>query len=126
MNTIKRIGLVVYKKDVKVFYEEVLNFKTTSTFILTQENAINIFGIPAETTVVDGECPEMELELFVLENLENQKLNTFNHVCFFTERITEIAKKATQKGYKTFVLQHSGTLFVTDSNQNIFEIKQSI
>lgn len=123
MNTIKHIGLSVYEKDVKAFYEDIFNFKSTRTFVLTLENAINIFNIPTATKVIVGECPEMELELFILENKENLKTQTFNHICFFTNRVTEITAKAIQNAYKTHVLQNSGTIFVSDSNENIFEIK---
>jgi catechol-2,3-dioxygenase len=126
MNNIKHIGLTVCEKDVKYFYEEILDFKAKNNFILTQENAIAIFNIPTATKVIAGECPEMELELFIIENQSNLKIDTFNHVCFFTDRLNDIASKAKQNGYKIFILQHSETLFLTDSNQNIFEIKQLI
>ncbi|MDD3322578.1 MAG: hypothetical protein PHS59_14160 [Paludibacter sp.] len=126
MNNIKHIGLTVCEKDVKTFYEEIFDFKIKKTFVLTQENAANIFNILTATTVISGECPEMELELFILDNQDNLKINTFNHVCFSTHRVTEITAKAIQNGYKTSILPNSGTLFLSDSNQNIFEIKQSI
>jgi 4-hydroxyphenylpyruvate dioxygenase-like putative hemolysin len=124
MNSIKHIGLTVYEKDVKSFYEEILNFKSNNTFVLTQENAANIFNIPMATRVIAGACPEMELELFMLDDEEYNQKRAFNHICFFTHRIEELTTKAKQKGFKTIVLQHSGTLFIADSNQNIFEIKQ--
>jgi len=126
MNNIKHIGLTVCEKDVKTFYEEILDFKIKKTFVLTQENAANIFNIPTAIKVIGGECPEMELELFIMDNPDNSKIKTFNHVCFSTHRVAEITTKARHNGYKTLVLEHSGTLFVTDSNQNIFEIKQLI
>lgn len=123
MNTIKHIGLQVKESDVCDFYEEILNFEVTRSFVLTLENATNIFRIPVETNVLVGACPEMELELFI-----NDKVNapTFQHVCFQTHRMAEITTKAKLKGYKMNVLTGSGTLFLSDSNQNIFEIKKSI
>lgn len=121
MNNIKHIGLQVNENDVKSFYEEILHFGNVRSFVLTLENATNIFGIPNETKVLSGKCPEMELELFIHENVS---VPTFSHVCFQTHRMTEIISKAKLNGYKTFVLSGSGTLFLSDSNQNIFEIKQ--
>jgi len=122
MNNIKHIGLQILESDIKNFYEEILKFKFERSFVLTVENAINIFGISVETTVLAGECPEMELELFILEKAN---ISTFNHVCFYSQRVEEIQEKANQMGFKIFVLINSGTLFISDSNQNIFEIKQS-
>jgi len=121
MNNIKHIGLQVNENDVKFFYKEILHFDTARTFDLTLENATNIFGIPKETKVLAGKCPEMELELFIHEKAS---VTTFNHVCFQTIRMAEIIEKAKINGYKTFVLSGSGTLFLFDSSQNIFEIKQ--
>jgi len=126
MNNIKHIGLTVYKKDVRNFYEEILGFKSLRSFNLTQENASNIFGIDIETPVIVGESPEMGMELFIINIRENTQIKSFNHVCFFTHRMAEITTKAKQNGYKTSILPNSGTLFLSDSSQNIFEIKESI
>lgn len=120
-NNIKHIGLQVNENDVKCFYEEIFRFEIARSFVLTLENSNNIFGIPNETKVLTGKCSEMELELFIHEKAS---VPTFNHVCFQTLRMAEIISKAKINGYKTFFLSGSGTLFLSDSNQNIFEIKQ--
>lgn len=120
---IKHIGLQIIECDIKNFYEKVLDFKLLRSFVLTQENATNIFGISHETKVLVGSCPEMELELFIHKKAS---VPTFNHVCFQTHRMVEIISNAKLNGYKTFILSGSETLFLSDSNQNIFEIKKSI
>lgn len=123
VSNINHIGLQVIESDVNDFYRAIFNFKLVRTFILTKENAFSLFGMPMESTVLVGECPEMELELFIQER---KMKGSFNHVCFNTYRIAELTEKAMQKGYKCMERQPSGTVFIRDSNQNVFEIKSSL
>jgi len=122
-NSIIHIGLQVTENDVDHFYKALFDFNPVRTFILTKENAARIFGMPTECTVLVGSCPEMELELFIQEGV---MYGTFNHVCFNTHRMAELIVKAKQNGYECIERQPSDTVFIRDSNRNLFEIKPSI
>jgi len=113
----------VTEHDVDHFYKALFDFKPVRTFILTMENAPQIFGMPTKCTVLVGTCPEMELELFIQEGAMYE---SFNHVCFYTHRMAELLAKAKQNGYECIVRHPSETVFIRDSNRNLFEIKPSI
>jgi len=123
VNSINHIGLQVIESDVNDFYRAIFDFKLVRTFILTKDNAFSLFGMPVESTVLVGDCPEMALELFIQES---KTKGSFNHVCFNTYRMAELKEKAIEKGYECIVRQPSGTVFISDSNGNIFEIKPSL
>ncbi len=117
---ILHIGLQICEQDFENFYCSVLGFEQIRSFKLTAENSEKIFQISGGADVKVGFCRELQLELFVT------KLNThksFNHVCFESDRIAAIESKALEFKYRTVLLEHSGTLFLLDTSNNIFEIK---
>jgi len=117
---IHHIGLQVIKEDVENFYVDIFNFKITKTFLLSNENATNIFSINESPTIIYGTCGDFELELFVSKsNVEK----TFSHLCLQTDNFEEIMEKARQKGYKVYVHKPNQTFFISDTNHNVFEIK---
>ena len=119
-NLIHHIGLQVIEKDVETFYVDILNFKIIKTFLLSNENATNIFNINESPTIIYGTCGDFELELFISKlNLEK----SFSHLCLQTENFEKIMVKAQQKGYKIYVYKVNQTYFISDSNHNVFEIK---
>lgn len=123
MNSIRHIGLHVTENDVDLFYKALFDFEIERIFTLTRDNAFCIFGMPIETTVLVGKCPELELELFLQKRTTNE---SFNHICFSTVRLTQITAKAKRNGFNYTVRQPSGTVFLRDSNSNIFELIPTI
>ena len=121
-NSMNHIGLQVIDADVHNFYVDILNFNHIRSFKLSKEEAKNIFGINKDINILFGECAEMDLELFIVDTV--QKLS-FGHVCFHSRRISEMAEMANRNGYKIFYRgnQENQTLFLSDSNYNVFEIK---
>lgn len=120
--TIKHIGLQVLEADVSNFYEDIFGFKSTRTFSLTHKESNEIFGISNDVTIVFGDCGEVELELFISKN--PKQLN-YNHVCFFVNNAEQLSKHAAKKGYRVYIRENKQgfTYFISDSNSNIFEIK---
>jgi len=124
-NEIKHIGLQIREKDLEEFYVNVLEFKLLRTFTLSAEEADEIFGINQAVKILFGGSKDIELELFINES---PRTPTFSHVCFHTVHASEIADKASLKGYRTFIRGKDGkeTFFISDSNHNLFEIKNKL
>lgn len=122
-NTLRHIGLQVVEPDVQSFYMEVLQFSRVRSFDLSGDVAFDVFGIYKSVNVIFGECAEMTLELFVVDVPQQR---SFGHCCFSSRRMAEIEKKAAENGYKTCCRGSVGneTLFICDSSNNVFEIKQ--
>jgi len=117
---LKHIGLQVIEEDVKKFYVDILDFKISNTFSLSNEKSTEIFNINESPTIIYGTCGELEIELFISKsNLEK----SFSHLCLQTENVEKIIEKVKQKGYKIYVHKANETYFISDSNHNIFEIK---
>lgn len=122
-NFIHHIGLQIIEKDIQSFYIEVFGCAILRTFTLSGEEAFSIFNLKKEVKIVYTQCENIELELFVDDNLKNP---TFNHVCIHSDRVTEIINNAEKKGYSVHIREKQDktkTYFVCDSNNNIFEIK---
>lgn len=122
-NKILHIGLQIIENDLNVFYVNVLGCKILRTFKVSSQDALAIFGIPKEVSIVYTQMGNIELELF-LEDMT--KTINFNHICIQTKQVEEIANKAIVGGYRVYVHKKSDntqTYFVSDSNNNIFEIK---
>ena len=115
-------GLQVLQKDVKPFYDDILGFKVERSFALSAEESLGIFGIDSPVEIVQGDCDEVNLELFISNN---PRLPIYNHSCIAVSNAQAIANSALQKGYR--VHNRNGkagtTYFISDSNCNIFEIK---
>jgi hypothetical protein len=124
MNIIfKHIGLQVIEKDVDSFYVDILGFEFTREFLLSHEESKKIFGKSKKVRILFGSCKELGMELFVSDLHRNP---SYNHICIQTENLQEISTAAKQKGYRVFTRRtsSSGTLFISDSNHNTFEIKE--
>lgn len=121
-NSINHIGLQVIDVDVHNFYVDVLNFNHLRSFQLSRKEAKNIFGIEKDINILFGECAEIDLELFIVDTVQKP---SFGHVCFHSRRIAEMAEIANRNGYKIFYRgnKENETLFISDSNYNVFEIK---
>ncbi|MDD3568504.1 MAG: hypothetical protein PHT92_08915, partial [Bacteroidales bacterium] len=81
-------GLQVLQKDVKPFYEDILGFKVERSFALSAEESLGIFGIDSPVEIVQGDCGEVNLELFISNN---QRLPIYNHSCIAVSNAQAIA-----------------------------------
>ena len=119
---VKHIGLQVIETDITNFYESVFGFKSSKSFSLGCNESKEIFGINTDVTIILGACGEVELELFVSKN--PKQLN-YNHVCLMVNNAEQLAEHAAQKDYRVFTRENKQgfTYFISDSNSNIFEIK---
>lgn len=123
MNIIlKHVGLQVVEADVSNFYEDILGFKSTRSFSLTDKESDEIFGINNEVSIIFGNCGEVEFELFVSAN--PKQLN-YNHICLSVSNAEQLRNHAAQKGFRVYTREgkQGFTYFISDSNSNIFEIK---
>lgn len=122
-NKIHHIGLQITENDLKAFYINVLGCTILRTFEVSSRDALSIFGIPKTVKIVYTQMGNIEFELFLDDTT---KTANFNHTCIHTNQADEIANKAKVGGYRVYVRQKSDntqTYFVSDNNNNIFEIK---
>lgn len=120
-NTLIHIALGVKEKDVNSFYLDVLHGEITRTFELSKEVSFEIFSIDKNVKVILVSCQGIDFELFIEYD---PLLPSFAHVCFLSGQAKKIMERATQKGYRTYVRSCSAdTYFISDSNNNLFEIK---
>jgi len=116
------LGIQVIEEDVENFYVDILDFKISRTFSLTNEKSIDTFDINESPAIIYGSCGDVEIELFISKsNLEK----SFSHLCLQTENVENIVEKVKQKVYKIYVHKANETYFISDSNNNIFEIKKN-
>ncbi len=120
---IKHIGLHILEKDLKPFYEDIIQFELLRSLILSENDCSKIFNIKENVNVLFGKCNDFELELFVSKTPQTA---SFSHICLATDTPSILAQKAIEKGYKVHLRQNNtgGTYFITDSNKNVFEIKK--
>jgi hypothetical protein len=124
-NLLHHIGLQVIEKDISSFYTNVLGCVTKWVFKLLKEDAVQIFNINKDVEIVYTQCENLELELFI----DNKpKESNFNHICILTDKDVEIVNRAKMGGFRVFTREKKDktkTYFVSDSNNNIFEIKNN-
>lgn len=121
---IHHIGLQVNEEDIKNFYVDVLKFNIVREFFINKDLSNSIFNIKKEVKVIYLKLDNIEFELFI-DN--NKKYKSFNHICLHYKNIEEITKRAKERNYKVFIKINSNknnTIFINDSNNNIFEIKK--
>jgi hypothetical protein len=124
-NKILHIGLQIIEEDIQNFYLEILNCSVERTFVLSKEDANSIFNIPKAAKVVYVKCGNIELELFV-EHVVKKPI--FNHICLVSSNLNEMVSKAKTLGFYTYVRikkDNTKTYFLRDSNNNVFELKES-
>jgi len=122
-NMIHHIGLQIIENDLQTFYIKVLGCIPLRTFNLPKEEAFLIFNLLKDIEISYCKCNDVELELFVDNSI---KPPTFNHVCIHTDNVMEIVNKANAVGFRVYIREKKDkpkTYFVSDSNYNLFEIK---
>jgi len=119
---IKHIGLQVIEKDIKPFYIDVMGFKQIRSFNLCDKESNEIFGIKKNVSILYGTSSGLDFELFVDNDPQKP---SFNHVCIQTDDVSQMAIIAKERGYKVFKRKghKSETIFINDSNRNVFEVK---
>ncbi len=122
---LKHIGIQVLENDISAFYLDILNFKIQQSCILTANEALDIFNINKNVKILFGFIDNIELELFISEF---SNIQTFNHICLYSEKANQIAEKAKLKGYKVYIRKKHKlvTYFICDLNNNMFEIKSNL
>lgn len=119
---IKHIGLQVTQEDLSTFYVAIMGLKFLSDFKIPTKEAERIFGIAEEVKVIYATSEEIDFELFVSKS----KSLSFNHICIETKGNELIKKITSQNLYKVSIREkqdRANTYFLSDSNNNIFEIK---
>ena len=119
---IKHIGLQVTQEDLSTFYVAIMGLKFLSDFKIPTKEAERIFGIAEEVKIIYATSEEIDFELFVSKS--NNR--SFNHICIETKGDELINKITSQNQYKVSIREKRdkpNTYFLSDSNNNIFEIK---
>jgi len=123
-NKLLHIGLHIIEKDIESFYTNVLDCKIERTFSLQAEDAFSIFNINKNVKILYVICNGVEFELFIDGKIDSP---TFGHVCIQSSDAEKIFERAKQMGYHTFIRKRNlkETYFISDSNKNLFEIKNN-
>ena len=124
-NGLLHIGLQITEKDLYPFYVDLLHGEIIKTFKLNRDIANCIFSKDKETVVYEVAYKWFTLELFI----DHKSIKTFSHLCIQSEDANKNALQAIEKGYPIFLRKsenNSKTYFIRDTNENLFEIKQTI
>lgn len=125
-NRIHHIGLQIAEKDLQLFYIDILRCVIIREFNLSKEEAFSIFNLSKAVRIIYTRCEGIEMEFFVDSSAVTQ---TFNHICIHSDIADEIASKANSAGFRVYTRKkndNTKTYFISDSNHNVFEIKNNI
>ncbi|MFX0041871.1 MAG: VOC family protein [Candidatus Hodarchaeota archaeon] len=112
-----------------IFFIDLLGFKKVRTFIVSSELMEKFFGIKKETEVIRYENGYLSVEVFITNDNSRSK-DVFTHSCLIVENRDRLVEKASSMGFDVIkVPRKNGKgyyLFIKDSFQNLYEIKEEL
>ena len=116
-----------YESDSDSFFIELLGLEKTRSFTVSTNLMEKFFGVSREQKVLRYEKGSLSFEVFIT-NDESKANDTFTHSCLLIENRDVFVDKATSLGYDVIkVPRKEGVgyyLFIKDSFQNLYEIKE--
>jgi len=113
--------------DSDKFFIELLGLKKIREKIVSADLMEQFFGLKKEHKFVSYGSNTMTFEVFISDD-DTKVQDLYTHSCLLIENRDEFVKKAISLGYKTIkVPRNDGSgyfLFVRDSFQNLYEIKE--
>ena len=110
--------------EIEAFYKDILGMKEVRNFVLNENLAEKIFGIPQETAVVLLQKEDLVLEIFLSDE---PRVKSFNHICIAVADREKLMKVVNQNNYEVIRIErdYSDLVFIKDNSGNTFEIKES-
>ncbi|MBC8321294.1 MAG: VOC family protein [Bacteroidetes bacterium] len=111
------------QKEIKEFYQGILQMELVKTFTLNAELSKAIFKADSDVPVYIVKNDSFILEIFVSDE---KKYHSFGHICISVINRELIMKKAVDKNYPIIKIEreYGDLVFVHDLNGNMFEIKE--
>jgi len=111
------------------FFIELLGLEKTRSFIVSADLVEKFFGVNKEQKIIRYEKDSLSFEVFITDD-ESKAQDTFTHSCLLIEDRDDFVNRASSMGYDIVkVPRKDGVgyyLFIKDSFQNLYEIKEKI
>jgi catechol 2,3-dioxygenase-like lactoylglutathione lyase family enzyme len=115
------------KKEADRFFNELLGLKEVRSFSVSADLMEKFFGQKKQQKIITYQNNNLNIEVFITDDNSNKK-DIFTHACFLVEERDKFVEKALSMNFSVIkVPRKDGSgyyLFVKDSFQNLYEIKQ--
>ncbi|MFX1347673.1 MAG: VOC family protein [Promethearchaeota archaeon] len=109
------------------FFIRLLGLEKTRSFTVSTDLMEKFFGVSKEQKIIRYEKGSLSFEVFITNN-DNKAKDIFTHTCLLIENRDNFVNKAISMGYDIVkVPRKDGVgyyLFIKDSFQNLYEIKE--
>ncbi len=109
------------------FFIELLGLEKTRSFTVSADLMEKFFGVSKEQKIIRYEKGTLSFEVFITDD-DSKAHDKFTHSCLLIENRDEFIKKATSMGYEIVKVPRKDSngyyLFIKDSFQNLYEIKE--
>jgi len=116
------------EEDADRFFEELLGLKKISSKVVSADLIESFFGVNRDQKLLRYGNNDLDFEVFITGNTEKSQ-DIFTHTCIFIENRDKFVKRVRLLGFKDIkVPRQEGNgyyLFVQDSFENLYEIKES-
>lgn len=115
--------------DSDKFFIELLGLKKTRSFTVSPDLMEKFFGLKKEQHIVRYGNKNLDFEVFIT-NDSSRARDIFTHSCLIIENRDELVKKASSMGFMVVKVPRKDRngyyLFIKDSYQNLYEIKEKL
>jgi len=115
------------EKESDRFFTKLLGLEKTRAFTVPTDLTEKFFGVSREQKILRYEKGSLSFEVFIT-NDDSKARDKFTHSCLLIENRDDFVNRATSMGYDIIkVPRKEGVgyyLFIKDSFQNLYEIKE--
>jgi len=117
------------ENDSDKFFTELLGLKKVRTFSVPINLMVAFFERKREQEVIRYENGSLSVEVFITNDNSRSK-DVFTHSCLLVMNRDELVEKASSMGFTVIKVPRKGSndyyLFIKDSFQNLYEIKEEL
>ncbi len=117
------------ENDSDKFFTELLGLKKVRTFMVSADLMEKFFGLKKEQEVIQYENGSLSVEVFITNDNSRSK-DVFTHSCLTVKNRDELIKRASLMGFSVIQVSRKNSndyyLFIKDSFQNLYEIKEEL
>lgn len=117
------------ENDSDKFFTELLGLKKVRTFMVSADLMEKFFGLKKEQEVIRYENGSLSVEVFITNDNSRSK-DVFTHSCLTVKNRDELIKRASLMGFSVIQVSRKNSndyyLFIKDSFQNLYEIKEEL
>ena len=115
------------ENDSDNFFMELLGLQKTRSFTVSTDLMEKFFGVGKDQKIVRYEKGSLSFEVFIT-NDDSKASDIFTHSCLLIENRDDFVNRATKMGYDIVKVPRKDGfgyyLFIRDSFQNLYEIKE--